>query len=73
MDGSPGFRAPHCGALWFRSVPDSPVSQTGKNHRFSDRWARLRVGGWVGREAGPPVVGPVQMQATGRLSLTFSL
>lgn len=30
-------------------------------------------GGWVGREAGPPVVGPVQMQATGRLSLTFSL
>lgn len=30
-------------------------------------------GGWVGGEAGPPVAGPVQMQATGRLSLTFSL
>lgn len=55
LDGSPGFRAPHCGALWFRSVPDSPVSQIGKNHR--DRATDGRGSGWVGGRGGRATCG----------------
>ena len=62
LDGSPGFRAPHCGALWFRSIPDSCVSQTGKNHR--DRAADAPSSRWVDGVDEPLAARPVQRQAT---------
>lgn len=47
MDASPGFRVPHCGALWFRSTPDSPVSQSGKVTRTKPQM-HVAHRGWEG-------------------------